>query len=183
MPNHRRSESSVTVAPTQPPELSEEISGEQSEAEIRSQLYLYQQRVLGLEQKLSDTDKKIEQSKDKNIETLGLFVALFTFISVEFSLFRTITDFSAAVSISFIAAGLLIFFVLILHLVIISSGNNTSWFIKGFYVFLFLIAIILVYSGINFNDYFKKNYSIIDGKSSSAPIATPSATITPLPTQ
>ncbi len=174
MPRSNNIDSQTTSIPTQPPLPSEEITSEQGEAEIRSQLYIYQQEVVKLDAKISETNKKIEQSRDKNIEALGLFVALFTFISIEFSLFREITNFSAAVSITLIAAALLLLFVLSLHLIIISSGNNSSWWIRAFYISLFLVVIALLLIGINFNNYFKKDYTIkyITTPSSASPSAT-----------
>ncbi len=182
MPRNRNVDQS-TATSAQASRPSEEISGEQNDAQIQANFYIYTERIIALETRASETDKKIEQSRDKNIETLGLFVALFTFISIEFTLFREITNFSAAVSISLIAAGLLIFFVLILHLIIISSGNNTSKWIKAFYVGMFLAAVGLIIGGIGFNNFFSNDidYQIKSPTPTINPTITPpnTPTITP----
>lgn len=179
MTNNEISESPITADPSQPIQQSEVTSGEQSDAKFKASFSEYQKEIVSLKTDIAETKRMIEQSKDKNIEALGLFVALFTFISIEFSLFREIKDFNAAVSITLIVAGLLIFFVLILHLVIISSGNNTSKWVKFFYIFLFSAVIALILLGINFNNYFKKmDYPI---KALPNTTASPSATMIPSP--
>lgn len=55
--------------------------------------------------------KNITESKLTVIETLAIFVALFTFISIEFQIFRSFTSWQAGASLSFIILGALIFFV------------------------------------------------------------------------
>ncbi len=142
-------------------------------------LKAYLNRVVDLEKKISETEKKIEQSKDKNIETLGLFVALFTFISVEFSLLNGVKDFAIAISLTLTLAGLLILFTLLLHIVVrFSSNDGRGW--MAFYILLFVISIGLVSVGILFP------YSVI-GKNLSTPtptptpVASPSATIKSVP--
>lgn len=64
------------------------------------------------EDKLSD---KIDDSKLKTIETLGIFVALFTFVSVEFQFFRTFDNWLSIVSFTFILLGSLLTFVTVIN--------------------------------------------------------------------
>jgi len=64
---------------------------------------------------------KINQLQARNIEILGVFVALFTFISIEFQLARNF-DFNF-ILFSVFFAGLLIFFVLTLHIILHKEIN------------------------------------------------------------
>ncbi|MDP2671650.1 MAG: hypothetical protein Q8P13_04315 [bacterium] len=120
-----------------------------------------------------DRVKKVEDKLDENrtqlIETLGLFVALFTFISIEFSLFKQVTVFSAAVSLTLISAGLLTFFVLLLH-VVLRTGKNAGSIV--IYIVLTLLIIGLIFFGINFNNFYSKGNYLINTATSSA-IQTP----------
>lgn len=63
-------------------------------------------------------DNKIENSKIKVIETLGIFVALFTFVSVEFQAFRQMNNLNSIAGMTLIMLGSLSFFVIIMDIVL-----------------------------------------------------------------
>jgi len=63
-------------------------------------------------------ENKIDDSKLKIIETLGIFVALFTFISIEFQVFRSYESAMAIAGLTLVILGSLTFFVTILDFVL-----------------------------------------------------------------
>ncbi len=65
-----------------------------------------------------ELEHKIEGSKLKVVETLGIFVALFTFISIEFQVFRSYENTIAISGLTLIILGSLTFFVIILDFVL-----------------------------------------------------------------
>jgi hypothetical protein len=73
-------------------------------------------------------NNKIESSRIKIIETLGIFVALFTFVSVEFQMFRIFHRADSVGGLTLILLGSLISFLLILDFVINSSDNIKTKF-------------------------------------------------------
>jgi len=68
--------------------------------------------------------EEIEKSKLKIIETLGIFVALFTFISVEFQTFRIYQDPKEISGLTLILLGALLFFILIFDLILNKENIN-----------------------------------------------------------
>lgn len=60
---------------------------------------------------LSEANKKIESSKVNSIETVGILIGLFTFISIEFQIFRSEFALQEAAGLSLIIFGCMIFFV------------------------------------------------------------------------
>jgi uncharacterized membrane protein len=106
-------------------------------------------------------DKKIDDSRTKTIETLGIFVALFTFVSLEFRAFTMFQSFSAISAITLIILGGLILFIIILDLVI-KATDSIFCKIKTLPMFLFLTCFIFLFSGIfllsdlDINDFNKK---------------------------
>ena len=108
---------------------------------------------------------------------MGLFVALFTFISIEFSLFKELTSFSQAVSLTLLIGGLLLLFILALHLIIRATNTNKNYFWIIACIVLLGISISLIFFGINSQGYFKKwDYPLKPPS-----VATPSATLMPKP--
>lgn len=61
---------------------------------------------------------KIDDSKLKTIETLGIFVALFTFVSVEFQVFRMLDDPQSIAGLTLILLGSLLTFITVLDSVL-----------------------------------------------------------------
>lgn len=96
--------------------------------------------VRNTEEKLRD---KIDDSKLKTIETLGIFVALFTFVSVEFQIFRIFHTPASIGGLTAILLGSLLFFSIILDYVLDSSDNPKNKFYP-----LFIFSVFLISSGI-----------------------------------
>lgn len=84
-------------------------------------------------------DAKLERSQSTSVEILGLFVALFTFVSIEFQLTRTF-DYFEFLGISLLFAGLLSFFVLILHTIISKDLNCKILLFLLFSILFILLA-------------------------------------------
>lgn len=72
-------------------------------------------------------DSKIDDSRIKTVEALGIFVALFTFISIEFQAFKVFEDNLQAIGgVTLIILGALLFFVVLIDFVV--SNYNLSLF-------------------------------------------------------
>ncbi len=146
----------------------------------------FDKKMKVLEDKISEettridkAENKIERTKSQNIETLGLFVALFTFISVDFSVIKTATSYNAVVSITFILAGFLIFFILLLHL--ITLGLRKIGLRMGFFNFvIFSLALGSIYVGLNFNNIHPNDYPINLPAPAVSPSASPSISPSPI---
>lgn len=81
----------------------------------------------------------IEDSKSKSIEILAIFVALFTFVSIEFQIFKSFTSWEAAAGLTFIVLGSLSFFaILTSHLI---SKRSLLFFL------LYIIPLIFCFLG------------------------------------
>ncbi len=171
-PENSGSSSSAPITP-QPQDNSQITLEERKDNALKGTTDLigkYISRVEGLEKRLD----KIEETKNQNIETLGLFVALFTFISAEFSLFKNVPDYSVAISLTLIIAGLLILFVLLLYNVVRAASSDKWWYV---YALLFVVALGLIILGIFFPglDIDKKPMRML------IPVPSPSATSIPVP--
>ena len=103
-------------------------------------------RVKKLEERTERISDDFRSLNTKNIETLGIFVALFTFVSVDFQILRG-GDLDTAISILLLSAGILMAFVLILHAVISEFKVVNGWKIAAF-VLLFLSAFSCVSLGL-----------------------------------
>ena len=65
-----------------------------------------------------ELSNKIDDSKLKTIETLGIFVALFTFVSVEFQVFRMLDNPQSIAGLTLILLGSLLTFITVLDSVL-----------------------------------------------------------------
>lgn len=76
------------------------------------------QRTNEIERKLNEATKEINEKftalERKTIETLGVFVALFTFVAVEFQIFRSFSSWMAGASLSLLLLGALLIFISVL---------------------------------------------------------------------
>lgn len=90
--------------------------------------------------------KEIDNSKLSVIETLGIFVALFTFISVEFQILKNTTSIFSMLGLSFVMLGSLVFFVLILHLVLNKDSRRIFNFLLGTSLLFIIMGSILACS-------------------------------------
>lgn len=126
-------------------ETGTEFSGETQPSKI---IDLLSKKIDSLENRQKDLDAKLERSQSTNIEILGLFVALFTFVSIEFQLVRTF-DYFEFLGISLLFAGLLLLFVLILHTMI---SKDLSLKIILFSLFCILLILLCSRQFINLRD-------------------------------
>lgn len=105
-------------------------------------------------------EEKIDNSKLSVIETLGIFVALFTFLSIDIQIMRSTFSLIGLLGFILLTLGALLFFVIILHILVVSEKKITSKFILG----LFFTTVFIV-TGIYFvNKDTKNNYIILDKK-------------------
>lgn len=94
--------------------------------------------------KIEDTKTKINQTQLKLVESLGIFIALFTFISTSFQIFQNKdVTFNHAVSLILIIGGVLMAFILALHLSfnLYGAKNNLLTLIV---LILFMFSLIFV---------------------------------------
>lgn len=95
----------------------------------------------------TDVEKSLENKQIKIIEGLGIFVALFTFISIEFQIFKIYTHPYSIIGITFIFLGSLLILISVLDFLLNlnkDSSDNKYKYITVACCFIFLIV------GINF---------------------------------
>ena len=90
------------------------------------------------EKRIDDLDKRVNEIQIQFIQVIGIFVALFTFISVEFQIFRSFTDWQAAASLSSILLAGLFSFLQIFNWFIFKKTHIILW---GVVVVLFAFGI------------------------------------------
>lgn len=96
-------------------------------------------RKVSIEKKIStEVDEKIREKTEriqmKSVEMLGVFVALFTFISVDFSFLKDSRNFEASVSFILIAGGLLLAFLLVMDMMLfpnLERGTSKEKIVSG----------------------------------------------------
>lgn len=70
-----------------------------------------------IQERITKMENRTEEIRINVINSLGIFVALFTFVSVEFQLFQSLTSFTQYISLTLILSGVLMFFVLFLDFI------------------------------------------------------------------
>ena len=98
--------------------------------------------------------EEIASAQTKIIETVGIFVALFTFISVNVQIFRNVTSLFSAAMFSIILAALIGIMILVFLLVLSPYKKEQKWkkiFCGLLMIFIFFIIIGLI--GICFSDF------------------------------
>ncbi len=86
--------------------------------------------------------KRIDEVKEKTLTTLGIFVALFSFVSIDFQIFKTVTEWTTAVGLVFISGGLLACFALLVDLLVSSTFDR--WKRTRFIVVSTLVGISII---------------------------------------
>ncbi|MCK5285968.1 MAG: hypothetical protein KAJ58_01950 [Candidatus Pacebacteria bacterium] len=105
--------------------------------------------VNDLKEEIAEQIDKIQETKDQNIETLGIFVSLFTFISFSVQIFKSESSpFFVLGIISFIL-GALVLFIFILNATIKKEGLFHSWYIYVVPIILFFSGFVMTYIGYN----------------------------------
>jgi len=98
--------------------------------------------------------EEIASAQTKIIETVGIFVALFTFISVNVQIFRNVTSLFSAAMFSIILAALIGIMILVFLLVLSPYKKEQKW--KKIFcglLMIFIIFIIIGLIGICFSDF------------------------------
>lgn len=91
-------------------------------------------------QKLSE---KINQEKARSIEMVAVFVALLTFISAEIQLFKTLDKPNEVAGFSLLMAGLLVFFVLAMEVVLWGSDLLRKDRLRFFTLLVFCLVFVV----------------------------------------
>lgn len=134
----------------------------ENEVTINRKLDEANQKFLELEEKIEETkndtktriDKelevvrqKIDESKTRVVETLGLFVALFTFLSLQVQIFKDERNIDQIIGLVLITGGLITFFVLVLD-IMIKNKDDAKGLLKTRFFLLLIVSLLLVAAGI-----------------------------------
>lgn len=104
-----------------------------------------------LEKDMIEVKKGIDDSKNKTVETLAVFAALFTFLSLQVQILRDSKSVHQLMGFSLVSAGLVTFFVLILDLMIKSKSElYVSFYVRFGLLMAVSSALIIVGSIISF---------------------------------
>ncbi len=90
---------------------------------------------------------ELSEYKAKIIEVLGIFVALFTFISIDFQIFKENISIISAIGVSLVTLGALSFFILLLFFSL-NFRSDTTKQNKTFFVSLFLLSVLFIIGGV-----------------------------------
>ncbi len=106
--------------------------------------------------KINNLQDEIRSIQIKSVEMLGVFVALFTFVSLDFSILKSSVNLGVSVSLILVAGGLLLTFLLLMQYMLFEkieshffSRTSLIWF----------IIISLLTTGIYFLKISLENYS------------------------
>lgn len=91
-----------------------------------------------------ELETKIDDSKLTIVETLGIFVALFTFVSIEFQIFRSFSSWYAGASLTLIILGALTFFVLLLTTLLNKKRIKDLWYFAAFSFICIVGGVVLL---------------------------------------
>lgn len=143
------SNDSTSFSPSFAPDESKKTAGSKKQGSTTDNVQALLASTANLEQKMSDLEVKlrdlqseVNETKLKTIETLGVFVAVFTFISIDFQILRTVEHPLDVFALLFLSAGLLMLFPLLINYVV---NDNKIWNYK--FNRLFFISILLVFIG------------------------------------
>lgn len=105
---------------------------------------------------LDENKKEIEETKQSVLQVLAIFVALFTFVSIEFQLIAKIEKLSHLISLSLILSGILLLFLTSIHLVLKIDTTKKIKNIfddKKFWILLAISTILLAFGIVLFFKY------------------------------
>lgn len=105
-------------------------------AEANDKISTINKDIIKSREEIADLKRQITDNKTKQIETLGLFVALFAFLSVQVQIFKEQRDPIVLIGLSLISGGLITFFVLILDLMIRARHEIDSLVYVRFFLLL-----------------------------------------------
>ena len=106
---------------------------------------IYQQELNNTKDKIAllekNTEDKLNSLSIRIIEILGVFVTLFTFISVDVQIFKNISSLNNAVFFVILMFFCLIGFVFFLHIIL----NNNEFSLHHFFVLISLLLVIMIF--------------------------------------
>lgn len=100
-----------------------------------------------METDFKEVKKQIDESKGRVVETLALFAALFTFLSLQVQIFKEERDAGRMIALILITGGIVTFFVLILDLMIKSKNDSESLQTIRFSLLL-AMSMLMIISGV-----------------------------------
>lgn len=105
-------------------------------ASLLTMIRVLERRVADLDEQTKDFKKMKDEVKDwpeklnstrvHFIESLAAFVAFFTFVSGDFQLFRSVKDWTSALSLVLLSGGLLLAFVLLIAYIMSQDGKRVT---------------------------------------------------------
>lgn len=105
------------------------------------------QNEIEIKQKILDHQiEEIKDSRIRYIEVLGVFVALFTFVSININIFRDITQFKQSLLVMILIFLCLCGFVYVLHVIVVENKEKKP---KMYALLLVALIILLFVSIIN----------------------------------
>jgi hypothetical protein len=116
----------------------------------RSDINILKENVKQLRSELLETKRSFSSDKISLITVLGIFVSIFTFISVEIQVLKYICDFYKIVGFTFILPAILMIFVVTLDYVARSWIDNNSQIAYKKICLVLVVIFILMFVGIYF---------------------------------
>ncbi len=107
--------------------------------EMRDEIADVKALIDPLEAKVKTLNDKIEESSTKSTEILAVFVGLFTFVSIDFQIFKSITEWNAAAGLVLMSGGIMASFIALTDMVI-STSLTVSKMVR--------LAIVVVVAGV-----------------------------------
>lgn len=97
-----------------------------------------------LNPRIKDLENKINEAQSNTIQQLGIFVAFFTFISIEFQLGKSGFDFNKFWSFTAYFAGVLLTFILVMHIIL---NRILEWgrIIAAVILVVFLVSLSILF--------------------------------------
>jgi hypothetical protein len=112
--------------------------------EIEKQTKKYSEEIEKVKAEITKTKNELSYIQTKSIETIGIFVALFTFISVNIQFFNNASNLLSAAFFSMIIAAITGIMILVFLLVISPYNGKKEWKIKFLMLSILFIFFLLV---------------------------------------
>ena len=99
-----------------------------------------------IEEAKKNFEDKVERDKFKAVEIIGVFVALFTFVSSEIQIYSKVNSIEKAVAVSLVFAGMLNLFVTMLLLMVKPDSQSTlqERVDSRFWMLLFVSSVLII---------------------------------------
>ena len=99
-----------------------------------------------LEKLRGEVRSQVDDSKNRVVETLAVFAALFTFLSLDVQIFKTQTSPNKIIGLILISGGLITFFVIMLD-AMIKHDDDAEKFWQTRFILFYILSIALVVAG------------------------------------